>query len=226
MKNQARMCISVVLVVISMICVANVQATLDTKMYGFGCITNNSATNAAIGQYQLLVEVSDKGTVMQGGEQFGLVGFKFSNNGPADCVITEIYFQDGSILGFASIDESLSGVDFKEDEVGSVSPKNLPGGKAIAPEFIATTAFSIEPLNPEPEWGVGPGEWVEIVYSLQSGKTYANIIEELNDGDLRIGTHVQSYADGGSESFVNVPEPTTMVLLGLGGFLLRKRRKV
>jgi hypothetical protein len=220
MKNQARMCVSVALVVISMMCVADVCASLDMEMYGFGCITNNSATNADIGQYQITVEVSDEGT--DGG--FNLVGFKFINEGPADCVITEIYFQDGSILGFASIDESLSGVDFKEDEVGSISPKNLPGGKSIDPQFIATTAFSIEPLNPEPEWGVEPGEWVEIVYSLQSGKTYANIIEELNDGDLRIGTHVQAFGNGGSESFVNVPEPATMALLGLGGLLLRKKR--
>ena len=221
MKNQTRMYVGVVLMVVSMMCVANVHATLDTEMYGFGCITNNSMTNAAIGQYQITVEVSDEGT----DSRFNLVGFKFINEGLADCVITEIYFQDGSILGFSSIDESLLGVDFKEDEVGSISPKNLPGGKSIDPPFIATTGFSIEPLNPEPKWGVEPGEWVEIVYSLQSGKTYANIIEELNDGDLRIGTHVQSYADGGSESFVNVPEPTTMALLALGGLILRKRRK-
>jgi hypothetical protein len=148
------------------------------------------------------------------------------NDGPDNCVITEIYFQDGSLLGFASIDESLSDVDFKEEEVGNVNPKNLPGGKSINPEFIATTAFSIEPVNPEPKWGVNPGEWLEIVYSLQSGKHYDNIIQELNNQTLRIGIHVQSFADGGSESFVNTPEPATMVLLGLGGLVLRKRRKI
>ena len=151
----------------SMICVANVQAVLDTQTYGFYNITNNSSVNAATGQSQLLVEVSNEGTT--------LIGFKFINEGPADCAITEIYFQGGSILGFASINESLSGVDFKEDEVGDVSPKNLPGGKSIDPQFIATTGFSIEPLNPEPTWGVEPSEWVKIVYSLQPGKTRAEM---------------------------------------------------
>jgi hypothetical protein len=185
------------------------------QTYGFYNITNNNAVDASIGQAQLSVVVSDYGT--------DLVSFKFVNEGPADCVITEIYFQDGSILGFASINESLAGVDFKEDEVGSVNPKNLPGGMSIDPQFIATTGFSIEPLNPEPTWGVEPGEWVEIVYSLQSGKTYANIIEELDSADLRIGIHVQSFASGGSESFIT-PEPTTMGLLALGGLVLRKRR--
>ena len=212
-------------IAVSVLCIANAQASLDTETFGFGNITNNNLIDAGIGEFQLSVEVSDQGTILQDGDLFNLVGFKFMNEGLDYCVITEIYFQDGSILGFASIDESLSGVDFKEDEVGSVSPKNLPGGKSITPEFIATTAFSIEPLNPEPEWGVELGEWVEIVYLLQSGKTYANIIEELNNADLRIGTHVQSFENGGSESFVNVPEPATMVLLGLGGLLLRKRRE-
>ena len=51
LKNQARMCVSVVLMVVGMMCVANVYASLDMEMYGFGCITNNSVTNADIGQY-------------------------------------------------------------------------------------------------------------------------------------------------------------------------------
>jgi hypothetical protein len=193
------------------------QAGLDMQTYGFYNITHNSAADAAAGEAQLSVEVSDQGA--------GLVGFTFINNGPAECVITEIYFQDGSILGFASIDESLAGVDFQEEKVGNVNPKNLPGGKSINPEFIATTAFSIEPVNPEPTWGVGPGEWVKIVYSIQAAQTYADIIDELDNADLRIGIHVQSFSNGGSESFVNVPEPATMVLLGMGGLVLRKRKQ-
>ncbi|MHC5139553.1 MAG: PEP-CTERM sorting domain-containing protein [Planctomycetota bacterium] len=217
MKKQTSVYVAATLMMIGMLCISNTQAGLDMETYDFYNITHNNAANAATGQLQLSVAVSDKGS--------GFVGFKFMNAGPADCVITEIYFQDGSILGFASIDESLSGVDFKEDEVGNVSPKNLPGGKSIDPQFIATTGFSIEPVNPEPTWGVEPGEWVEIVYSLQSGKTYANIIEELNTETLRIGIHVQSFENGGSESFIT-PEPATMVLLGLGGLLLRKRRKI
>lgn len=213
MKRQVKTYISAVLAVFGMICISNLQASLDTQTYGFYNITNNSTADAGIGESQLSVQVSDCGPE--------LVSFRFSNEGPDDCVITEIYFQDGSILGFASIDESLPGVDFKE--AGSINPKNLPGGKSIMPQFTTVTAFSIESLNPGPKWGVGPGEWVEVIYSLQSDRAYANIIEELDNADLRIGIHVQAFEDGGSESFIT-PEPASMVLLGLGGLLLRKRK--
>jgi hypothetical protein len=190
---------------------------LDTKTYGFYNITNNSAANAATGQSQLAVQVYDYGT--------DLVSFKFSNTGLEDCVITEIYFQGDSILEFDSIDESLPGVDFNDDEVGNAKPGNLPGGKSMAQQFLSTTGFSIEPINPAPHWGVGPGEWVELVYSIQAGSVFEDIVQELDNADLRIGIHVQSFDNGGSESFVNVPEPATMILLTLSGLFLGKCRR-
>ena len=211
------------LMMISMICVSTVQAVLDTQTYDFYNITNNSAANASIGEAQLSVEVSDEGMVLQNSDTLNLVGFKFTNEGPEHCVITEIYFQTMSLLDFHSIDENLPGVDFKESEVGSISPGNLPGGKSISPKFIATTAFSIEPLNPEPKWGVEPGEWVAIYYTLQVGTTAQNVFDELANEQTRIGLHVQSFDNGGSESFIT-PEPATMILLGLGGLMLRKRK--
>ena len=216
MKRQVKTYISAALAVFCVICISNLQASLDAQVYGFYNITNNSVVDAAIGESQLSVWVSDYGTEW--------VSFKFSNEGPDDSVITEIYFQDGSILGFASIDESLPGVDF--DEAGSTAPRNLPGGMSIMPQFTAATGFSIAALNPGPHWGVGPGEWVEVIYSLQPGRTCTDIIEELNNESLRIGIHMQSFDGGGSESFVSVPGPATMALLGLGGLILRKRRKM
>ena len=94
----------------------------------------------------------------------------------------------------------------------------------MTPQFIADAAFSIEPLAPEPFHGVGPGQWVEVVYALQPASTLMDIINQLDNAEMRIGIHVQGFAGGGSESFVNVPQPATMALLGLGGLILRKRR--
>jgi hypothetical protein len=74
--------------------------------------------------------------------------------------------------------------------------------------------------------GVGPGESVTITFDLMAGGTYQDVIDELNDGTLRIGIHVVGFESGGSESFVHVPEPATASLLGMAatGLLLRRRR--
>ena len=204
------------LVFVSILCVSVSQATI----YTFDVITSNGPNGSSIGD-QLSMEVYADGNN---------VSFKFSHliSGIAGPVISEIYFDDGSILAFATLDESLPGVDFKEDKVGQVSPPNLPGGNLISPPFVATTAFSIEAANPAPQKGVGFGEWLIITYSLQGSHTIDDINDELANGDLRVGMHVISIPQvtGGttSESYVT-PEPATLALLGLGGFLLRRKNK-
>ena len=99
MKNQARMYLGVALMSIGIMCIADVHAGLDMQTYSFYNITNNSGTNAATGQSQLFVEVFEKEPDDEPPLN-NLVGFKFTNTGLEDCVITEIYFQGGSILEF------------------------------------------------------------------------------------------------------------------------------
>ena len=76
--------------------------------------------------------------------------------------------------------------------------------------------------------GVDPGETLGVVFNLNGGGTFADILAELTNGDLRIGIHAQAFVGGGSESFVNfpIPEPGTALLLGLGlaGLSARQRR--
>ena len=73
--------------------------------------------------------------------------------------------------------------------------------------------------------GVDPGEWVQINFDLIGGSSIDDVLSELNDGTLRIRLHVISIEGGSSESAVNVPEPATILLLGLGTLLLRRKRK-
>ena len=83
------------------------------------------------------------------------------------------------------------------------------------------------PTRPQIHNGIDPGEWLIAVYSVSHpGCTVYDIEQELINGDLRVGYHVQSFGDGASASFVNVvPEPATILLLGLGGLALRKKFK-
>ena len=193
----------------------------SSSALGFSCITGNLAGDCAIGEAQLSVEVIDLGG--------GQVLFEFTNSGPADSSITDVYFDDGTLLGLAGLidadDDALgslgdSGVDFTQ----GASPGDLPGGGSIG--FVAIADFGVDSDPPTQPLGVNPGEMLGIVFDLELGGTYADVLAELADGRLRIGLHVQGYASGGSESFVNVPvpEPGVALLLGMGLSILAQRR--
>jgi hypothetical protein len=172
---------------------------------GFGCITNNLAGDCAIGEAQLTVEISD-----QGG---GVVRFHFRNAGPAASVLSEVYFDDGSLLAIAAVVDG-PGVDFEED----ADPPNLPGGQNVIPPFQVTEGFLAQSVPSASMNGAGPSEWVAIDFTLQGAQTFADVLDDLDSGALRIGIHVIAFDSEGSESFVNVPEPA-VALLGLCGFI-------
>jgi len=188
-------------------------------MYGFYNITGNSATNAAIGEAQLRVDVSDLGG--------GQVYFEFMNLGPLASSITDVYFDDSNndsnpLASLASITNG-SGVSFSN----GASPSNLPGGNTIVPAFSAN--FDLDSNAPTSSNGVNPNETLGLTFNVANGVTFGDLIDELDAATLRIGIHVQAFANGGSEAFVNdvkpVPAPGAL-LLGLTGVgLVTRMRK-
>ena len=188
---------------------------------GFSCITGSVAADCATGEAHLFVDVTDAGS--------NRVLFTFSNTGPEDAAITDVYFDDGTLLGIAGLidsdDDALGsfgdpGVDFSP----GASPGDLPGGEAIG--FMVTVGFLADSDSPPPHNGVNPLESLGIVFDLQAGGTIADVLSELADETLRIGIHVQGFAGGGSESFVNipVPEPGSALLVAMGLAGLARRR--
>jgi hypothetical protein len=145
--------------------------------------------------------------------------FAFTNNIGIASNVAEIYIDNGPITAFNAVYNNL-GTTLTNFTVGAVTPGNLPGGNTLTPNFIADTMFSADSEN-----GSGKGidqatDVLGIVYTVPTG--LSAIESQLLSGDLRIGMHVRSQGtDGQSDAYVNVnrvpvPEPTTMLLLGLG----------
>lgn len=214
---------NVLCLVLVLLVILSTQATADLYE-DWAVVENNSGMPGAVAA-QLSVDVTDPG----GGQAL----FTFNNAGPLDFFIADIYFDDGALLAIASIDNTDPGVSFS----APASPGNLPGGNNVIPPFVTTTGFSADADPPVAANAVGPGESVGIVFNLQQGKTFANVIDAINVGfdpysyygggpydgwtepSLRIGIHVQGI-DGPwgcdqSDTYILTPVPGS-VLLGLG----------
>ena len=183
------------------------QSLFAGVSYTFDCVTNDIAGDATVGETQLVMEVT---------ETTAGADFKFTNTGPSASIISEIYFFDGVLLEISAIDESCSGVDF-EDIGDKVSPGHLPGYDPDPLEVFRATEPESGAHN-----GVDPDEWVTVSYILSG--SFQDLVDNLANGDVAVGVHVTAFESGGSESFVNIPEPATMALLGLGALLLRRKK--
>ena len=187
--------------------------------HGFHSITPGiSQQDKQTGERQLWIDV------LKHDIEDGVAYFTFYNVGTQACSITDIYIDDGQLCTLLYIING-EGVAFS---IGA-TPGNLPGGQYAEPPFVATKQFNMDSDPPVNPWGINPGEQLEAIYSIEPGKTQYDIDAEIDAGILRIGYHVQAFGDGKSASFVNntegIPEPSTVLLLGLGALALIKKFK-
>jgi hypothetical protein len=192
--------------------------------YSFQCVSNNDPGDCAIAEAQISMEVVAGPGVDQ-------VSFEFTNSGPEVTTLARIYFDDGSLNNLADIiNDPLAGVEFATDP----SPPDLPGANNVSPPFVATQGFNSGATSPPPTMGIEnfsdpnfSAESVTMVFDLDTGQDLQDVLNDLSSGALRAGVHVINFSTEGSEGLVNIPEPASGALLGLGlaglAALLRRR---
>jgi len=213
MNRRHRLCTAVVAPLV-------LAASARADLFGFSRITNNADHNVAS---QFLVEITDAGA--------GFADFRFTNAALISSSITDVYFDDGTLLGIASISSSR-GVAFSQP----ATPGDLPGGNTLDPPFETSQRFA-QRLSADSDPPVFPNgvntssEWLNIRFALFQGATFSDVIAAMLDGSLRIGLHVQGIGpEGESDSFVNdghgkIPAPGALVLGALGLTLVGRVRR-
>ncbi len=142
--------------------------------------------------------------------------FTFTNSAVVASSIMQVYFADGTLLGIAQVTQA--GASFVP---GTAVPADLPGGGSITPAFHVTQGFLGDAGNMGPIQGVDTSsDYVTLRFNLINGRTFANTLEALRTGALRIGMHVTSIGiTHGDDSYVNNPTVIPLppaVLTGMG----------
>lgn len=180
-------------------------------IYPFEIFTDNGSYNDS-SDLNLYIEVSNPAA--------GQVDFTFYNQSLVNSCIAEIYFEDNQLLDLAGITTG-PGTLFSL----SAAPRNLPSSHTLDPLFVTTEELSFDSEPAPLQNGINLGEWVRITFDINGG-IFAVVIDQLNTATIRIGAHVIALPDGSSESAINVPEPATICLLGLGALALLTKRSV
>jgi len=204
MKN-----IALYLVFVLLFFACPLQAAL---VYQLGTFTDNGLYSDS-SELKLFVEVS------RGTEDY-LIDFTFHNQSRMDSSIAGIYFDSALPMALVEITAG-PGTSFSQFAV----PKNLPAGRDVKPAFLTNAGLSFDSDPAVPHNGIKPGQWLTIGLAVADDGTFEDVIDSLNRGTVRIGTHIIALPDNSSESAINVPEPLTFSLIAIGAVVLLKKRK-
>ena len=202
------------------------QAYASYADYSFYRVTDNASTDVA-GQFN--VRVWNAGQANAKYSSVTLSGtdvlFTFTNDVGIASSISEVYFDDGTIISQSNIYNSLGGsTNFTGP---GANPDNLPGGNTVTPPFVATQIFSADAVGNPVEGVDTSSDILGISFKLIDDQDWSDTVAALESGALRIGLHVRAIG-AQSDSFVNnggggpspgpnpIPEPATMLLLGTG----------
>lgn len=194
----------------------------DVTNIGFEVLENNCGGLIAP---QLNVAVTDE-TDGPGAED--RVSFTFTNAGPYDSEVTDVYFYDGAFLGADDDGVVQTGVNFNKTPT---TPPDLPGWGGAPATLVYSSGVTGSLGDPIDD---GVGDSLQVFFELDGAATYAQMVADLLDADFVIGLKVQSIdivlpdgtvIEGCSETYITpIPAAGLLGLLGLGVAGLKLRR--
>lgn len=184
-----------------------ISASACAELFIFGQITGE-------------VEVCQDAFLMEVLEMNDQALFTFTNNCDNDGVLGRIFIRDNDLITFNSIYDQPEGVSFSDPDWKNA---NLPGGHELG--FTPHNTYAIEAEPARPKNGLHYQDYVSVLFDINSGITFDNIIASIGGGSLGVGLHVQSLPGDTSAAFSTVPEPATMVLMGIGTLLIAQKKR-
>ena len=200
----------------SLLAAASTCACLQAQTYSF-----TTFETGGVGDSGALAPIQLNATLSQNGTSLNVIISNDSQPGD-DWVtstvptVTKISFDDNaSILPSPTFANNPPNVVFHAN-----NSVNIPGSNNIG--FDTTYGFSADP--PPTTTGIDPGEQFVVSFANLTADEFAKAV---NSGDLRIAMHVQQIGKGDwSASYVTqVPEPSSSLLVGIGGILTLIRRR-
>lgn len=182
-----------------------ISSNASAMIYGFDCFTNNNAANCSGTDSIFSLSVTET--------PINNVTFTISHavTGTDTGQATEFYFDGAS-------DQLGMYISSTPELNETTNPQNLPSQNTATPAFVTDFSLDSDFTGQTPDVPLVPGGSVDIVFALLG--SFGDLIQAIENGDLRLGLHVRSIELNGSdssESFVTtVPVPAAVWLMGTG----------
>ncbi|MEN8127326.1 MAG: PEP-CTERM sorting domain-containing protein [Planctomycetota bacterium] len=196
------------ILMVSVLCVCLLSVSARAELYILGKITSGS------------VEVCPDAFIMEVTDYGDQALFTFTNNCDNGGVLGRIFVMENDLITFDSIYDQSEGVSFSAPVKENAM---LPGGSELG--FSPQNTYSINADPARPKNGLHYEDYVSVLFDLSAGTAFGDVTGALSGAELGVGIHVQSLPGGTSASFAVIPEPATLLLVGMGVLLFKPKKR-